>query len=96
MKKLLLVCALGAFVACKNGDSKDAKTDSAANVTAPSADATKTTPTEPTEPTQPKMDSTSKMNPTNEPTMDSTSKMQNDDKMKDGKMEGKKMSKEKK
>ncbi len=28
MKKLLFVCALGAFVACKNGDKKEGTTDS--------------------------------------------------------------------
>ncbi len=35
MKKLLLVCALGAFVACKNSETADAKTDSTAVTTPP-------------------------------------------------------------
>ena len=37
MKKLLFVCALGAFVACKNGEATDAKKDSAAVTTPPPA-----------------------------------------------------------
>lgn len=75
MKKLLFVCALGAFVACKNGENKEGKTDSAANVTAPSADSITTTPTDP------KMDSAKMMN---------DDKMKSD-KMEDSKMEGDKM-----
>lgn len=37
MKKLLFVCALGAFVACKNGEATDAQKDSAAVTTPPPA-----------------------------------------------------------
>ena len=37
MKKLLFVCALGAFVACKNGEATDANKDSAAVTTPPPA-----------------------------------------------------------
>lgn len=43
MKKLLLVCALGTFVACKNGAATDSKTDSTA-VTNPPAATTEPTP----------------------------------------------------